>query len=220
MNTQQIANLANLDGVGSGLDLQLILRTVTIMEYLSDIGDARWRRVNATLSLVANDRTKNLPDDFYRMIDIKIPPVGATQLCEKDSLRYIGEDSNLVLQSEFSTTVAKPVAYYIVPRSSSTDTSFRAIKFSETVDASYTAYYVYLRGPVFADLTSNVDMNNWIPELLQPGLVEGLRKRVLLDRYGQRDARYGVADAAYREWVQRAKEGKDSARRNYAVSVN
>jgi len=139
-------------------------------------------------------------------------------LSDTDSLKYIGEDTNLVLQAEYATTATRPTAFYIVPRASGA--TLRAIKFQAPTDAAYTAYYVYLKSPVFADYTSSVDMGQWVPEMLQPALIKALRRAILLDRYGQNDKRFGVADAQYREWVQRATGMKDLAQRNFANFVN
>lgn len=218
MTSVQIETLANMDGVAGDLDIKTLLRTECIMEFFNDVGDVRWRRVNTTLAITAPTRQYDLADDFGSMIDIKVPPAGSVSLCANDSLLYIGEDSNLTLQAEFATTATRPLSYYIVPRTSGS--TFRAIKFQAPTDAAYTAYYVYLKSPVFADYTTSVDMSKWVPEMLQPALVKCLRRAILLDRYGQNDRRFSIADGQYREWVQRAIDSKDLAPRNFAVFVN
>ena len=218
MTTTDIARLANLDGVGDSLDLQFILRTLVMMEFLSDVGEARWRNVSTTLTLTAGSggRQQDLPDDFWAMKDILIPPTGATSLQSgRDGLKYIGEDTKALLEMEFNTTAARPSKYNIVQRS--TGGSFRAIRYDCPPDAAYTAYMVYERGPVFEDYQTEVDMNAWVPEILQPGIASRLRMEVLKDRFGQGDPRYSVAKNEYDAWIERTVlRGSDQARRNFA----
>lgn len=219
MTTTIIATLANQDGVGSSMDLQLLLRTLVMMEFLADVGEARWRNVSTTLTLTAGSggRQQNLPDDFWAMKQIVIPPTGATSVdTRRYGLKYIGEDTAALLDAEFNSVAGRPGAFWIAPRT--TEGSFRAIRYNCPPDAAYTAYYVYERGPVFADYQQEVDLNTWVPELLQPGLVFRLRQEILKDRYGQGDPRYSIAKDEYREWIDRTiNRGTDQAKRNFAV---
>lgn len=219
MTSDQIIALANKDAIGNGLDLEMILRTEACLEFFSDIGDVRWRRISTTLTLTIGTKTADLPDDFWKMIDLKIPPTGSTTLVKKDSLKYIGEDHSLVEQAEFNSVPAKPSGYYIVQRSS--DSTWRSVKFDTPPDAAYIAYYTYLRGPVFADLSTPVDMDEFVPRELQITLAECLRRKILLDRVGQGDPRYAVAQAQYDKGIAKIVGGaQDQARRNYVVTVS
>lgn len=225
MNSDQIANLANLDGVAADLDLQLILRAQVLPEFLADVGDARWRRTNTTLALVVGTQKYNLPDDFYKMIEVAIPNAGQAYLQDADKLTYIGEDQNLVNKAEKNTVQYKPCGYYFVPREpnstlSTYDPSHRAIRFDCPSDQAYTAYLVYVRGAYFADFQQQTDMNKWVPEMLQSGLVAGLRREIIDSRYGQGDSRWERADAKYQRCVVRARESKDHSTRNYAVYLS
>lgn len=221
MTTEQIKILANLDDVGNDLDLDLMLRTVVIQEFMADVGDVRWRRRNTTLAIAPGDSWLGLETDFHSMRDIKIPKVGSATLKPEDSLKYIGEDTNAVLLAEACTTRARPTGFYIAPKSVSgaSTGAYQAIRFNCPSDATYTAYYSYLLVPVFADDEAIVDMDRYIPTLYQGGLVKCLRKAILVDRVGQSDPRYQEALGEYRTWLGK-RITPDLARRNFISTVN
>jgi hypothetical protein len=65
-----------------------------------------------------------------------------------------------------------------------------------------------------------VSLDQYIPEPLQAGLIHGLRAQIMVDRFGQGDQRATLEQQQYVEWVERAKNHRDLARRNYAVFMN
>lgn len=222
MTTETLANLANLDNVGSGLDLQVILRDLVFPEFFLDVGEASWRNAVDSVSLVAGDRQKDLPDDFWAMKSILIPPTGSTQVAKGEGeLKYIGEDTAAMLAAEVNTTQRKPTGYWIAARAGTAGDpgvgSFRAVRFDAPSDAPYTATFVYERGPVFADAQTNVNLDTWMPSIAQGALVKLLRRRVMEDRFGQNDPRYVLANDEYSVILSNILDrGTQQARRNYA----
>ncbi len=220
MTTVEIESMANDDGIAaSDMPIKTILRNYVVPEFYLDIGDVRWRRVSATLALVVGTKKYDLPADFFKMIELFMPPAGARTLSpQSDRIKYIGEDPNAVAVAEFNTTNGTPGGWYISHRASGN--TLRAISFDTPPDAAYVAYYSYLSGSPFIDLTTTVDMDQYIPAMIQPALVCGLRKESLRRRYGQRVDRYQEEKVRYQEWVARVTESTDLARRNYKSFVS
>jgi hypothetical protein len=226
MDTETIASLANTDRVGDGLDLQSILRNRVCPQVFKDVGDVRWLQKTTTLTIAADIRQKDLPDDFFRMIKIVIPTAGTSPNnldAEIDGLTYIGEDDNAMMRAEYSLTPGKPTKYWIAPREGDAEQpgvgSYRAIRFNCLTDRDYTAIYTYKRGPVFADLESNVDMDTWMPGIHQDGLVRLLRAFILEDRIGNGDNRYALAMDRYNQWLTDIIGNPEQAKRNFAKFV-
>ncbi len=192
-----------------------MLRHLVLPDFFSRIGEVSWRNVFTTVTLAAAARQTDLPDDFWKMRAVYLPqsPGQTAQVIDGSwcfppdwNLRYIGENTPRILACEAGSTPGKPREYWIAPRIAvpdvSTDISPRAIRFGCVADQAYTAYIAYERGPVFADDSTQVDMNNFVPELLQTGLVKGLRREILELRYNADDPRYAAAAAAFERWLE------------------
>lgn len=216
MNTEQIVAAANKDQLAaSDLDLDAILRQEVMPAFFADVGDVKWRRANTTVSLVAPTRQYSMPDDFYKVTEIYLPPVGAASFVDKDRISNISESPHLVAKSEWNTAPGKPTGYYVVQRLTGTppDYTFRAIKFDTIPDMSYTAYVLYLKGCVFTDLQTVVDLDQYCPPMLQPTIISRLRMEIMRSRYGQKDTRFSDERDEYTAWLGRCSESRDMARR-------
>ncbi len=221
MTSSQIETLANLDGVGKKLDLQMLLRTEAIQTFWADVGEARWKNKTATLTLTIGTQQSDLPDNFGKMLRCVLPPsTGQQRGWDVDQLLYIGEDQTQILNAEINSTLGKPSAYWTVNRSAD-PYELKAIKFNLVPDAAYTMYYSYESAPVFDDMSSDVNMDSMIDPGYQVGLVKQLRMLILRDRIGSGDSRYSDAQAEYGAWVERTQDrGKDQARRRHAVFIS
>jgi hypothetical protein len=220
VTTVQIETFSNRGDIASSdFDIKGILRLSVVNKYLNDIGDVNWLRKTMTITTSPNVQKYDGPNDFGSMIEL-YPPylVAGSKKAGEGSLRYIGEDPDLVAVAEVTTLASRPQGYYIAQRQS--DSLWKAIKFDVPADAAYVMTGIYRRNVYWADLTSSVDMSQYIPEELQWGLVCGLRAEIFLDRYGQGDPRYQREKDNRDTWVMTAQSKHDLARRNYIVSVS
>jgi hypothetical protein len=208
MKTSQIEALSNKGNLASGaFNLKTTLRFEIVPEFYRRMGDVTWLRRNRKLDVIAPERQYNLPMDFRSMVS-----VGG---CGAAELRYIGEDPLLVTAAELATTASRPHGYYIVHDD---EGQWRAIKFDAIPDMNYTVPYVYRSRLVFHNDSDDVELNQYIPEDYQQALIQGLRREIMLDRFGQLDKRYEAAAAKFEEICEEAKQGAhDLATRNYAV---
>lgn len=214
MTLSQVEQAANRGNIANGsFNIRHVLRFEVIPEFYRKVGDVRWLRKNATLPVSANDREYDLPADFRSMIAIYRPVAGSNG--KPEALRYIGEDPALVAEAEINTEAGPPTAFYIVQ---SSESQWRAIKFDSPPDMAYTLPYVYRARLTFGSDTTDLDLDQYIPEDYQQALVQGLRREIYLDRFSKDDQRYIVAAQKFEEICEEAKEGAaDLAQRNYAV---
>lgn len=219
MTTVDIESMANDDNIAApDMPIKTILRNYVVPQFYIGIGDVRWRRISTTLTLSVGVKKYDLPNDFHKMTDLFMPPVGSQTLTPgTDRVAYIGEDASMVAQADFSNINAKPTGYYLTRRASGNQ--LKAISFNAPPDAAYVAYYSYLSGSPFTDLTTTVDMDQYIPTLIQPALVSGLRAQILKRRYGQKDDRYLEEKQTFDGWIESVRENTDQARRNFKSFV-
>jgi len=204
MTTTQIESMANQNGVANpDFDVQGTFRFLVIPKFLADVDDTvgkvHWRRANGTLSIVAPTRQYDLPADFGKFEKVRSAlasgGLGA-------GLAFIGEDPDLVLDAEACTTPGPPTGYWVVRSSNTTPPIVPwAVRFGCIPDGSYTAYFIYFRGIPFSDLTSDVNLDPYIPYDCQFPLVHGLRKEIYRDRFGVGDNRFAAEQSAYQEAV-------------------
>jgi hypothetical protein len=213
MTTTQIETYADIGGISSpDINLKVLLRRNVVPAFLSDVGYVSWRRQHATLALsVAGGKQYNLADDFWQMQSLTIDPDSSK------SIQYIGDDPEKVMAAELNTTPGKPTGYYLVRRV--TTLLFQAVKFNYPPDQDYTARYTYYSTVPFADDTTEVELDKYLPSQFQWALVEGLKKEILFLRFGIGDPRYVAAEQAHRMWIERASENPELARRNLAAFV-
>jgi len=213
MTTATIAAAADTKGLaGSDMDLQVLLRRNVIPAFLEDVGYVSWRRQATTASVALGARYFALATaNFWHMKTVAL----ATE--EETPLNYIGDDEVQVLKAEANTTNAKPTGYYMKIH---TDGTWRAY-FDAPFDSARTVAYVYDTNILFADDTTVVNLDIYIPSQFQWALVEGLKAEIFYDRYGVGDDRYTAAKAKRDEWVQRARNSPElsrgSSRRNRYV---
>jgi hypothetical protein len=206
------ANRGNI--ANGGFNIRRVLRFEVVPEFYRRIGDVRWLRRNNTITTTAGDREYDLPRDFRSMIAVYRSSAATGE--KPGELRYIGEDPALVAQAELNTQPGPPSGFWIVKHS--TEETFRALKLDAPPDQAYTMPYVYRSRLVFANENDNIDLDRYIPEDYQQGLIYGLRAEIYLDRFSQNDPRYGVALNKFAEVIEQAKEGaSDLARRNHAI---
>jgi hypothetical protein len=231
MTTEMIAALANRGAIATAdFHLGETLRYEVIPEFFSYLPESVWRRRTSTVPLLVNNRGPyDLQDDFYSMISIHVPnPEGqnitGNMVWSDPGLQFIGEDPALVAQAESATQTVtqgeswrRVSGYYIVPRNS--DGQMKALKLSGFPDRAYTAYYNYVAFPYFGNGAESVEMNQYIPEPLQQGVVQLLRAKIYLDRYGEGDQRAQGALAQFQQVLDKAIWKYALSRRNYAVYI-
>lgn len=212
MTTAEIETLANPGGAiigSSDLNLKTILRRKVIPQFESDVGECAWRRVFTTLSFAAGDREKDLPTNFKKMLD-------GPSWYDADGLRwnmsYLGENVAAVLESENSTTAAAPSGFYLV-RPATAPINLRRIRLNAITDRALTLQYGYISQIYFADLTTSVELDPFIPLDLQWALVEGLKIEVLADRMAIDDPRIAKAIADRQRYIDKAIEEREPAMR-------
>lgn len=199
MTTAEIEGYANEEGLvigSSDINLKVRLRRKVIPKWEMDVGECAWRRKNTTLSVVANDREYDLPADFGKMLDL---PEWRDSSRTVRRLRYIGEDTSAMAEAESSTTPGSPAGYYF-SRVTGPPTALRAIKFDVIPSASFTLYYSYLSEIQFADLTTAVELDNYMPTKFQWALVEALKMEIYKGRISINDQRLVSAIEEYQSY--------------------
>lgn len=203
MTTATIAAAADTKGLaGSDMDLQVLLRRNVIPAFLEDVGYVSWRRQAATASVTLGARYVALATNFWHMKTVGL----ATE--EDTPLNYIGDDQVQILAAEANTTNAKPTGYYMKIH---TDGTWR-LYFDAPFDVARTVAYTYDTNILFADDTTVVNLDIYIPSQFQWALVEGLKAEIFYDRYGVGDDRFTAAEAKYDKWVQRARNSPELSR--------
>lgn len=222
MLTSEIETIANRGNLASpDMNIKLILKKKVIYDFLIDVGEVTWRKRNRALYFQAGVRFYDMVDDFLKMLVIYRPGASATTpFADPPRLAYIGEDPRAVAIAEMTTELGTPSGYYIGARDvdgDNADGEMKRIYLNCPPIASETYSCVYLPYPVFRDEQEDVQMNRYIPEMLQYGLVSGLRAEVYLDRYGQGDKRYTEEQARFDAAKARAAAHHDLGTREYAV---
>jgi hypothetical protein len=212
MLTSLIEQYADIGGIAApDLNLKVLLRRNVVPAFLHDVGFVSWRRQVAALPIVNPTQAYDLPEDFWMMQSLALDSAPSVPL------QYIGDDAEKVMAAEVNTTPGKPGGYYLVRRT--TSLVFKKIKLNAIPDVSYPAHYTYYSGVPFADDTTDVEMDKYIPTQFQWVFVEGLKKEIMFIRFGIGDPRYVAAEQSYGTWVQRAAENPELARRSHAAFV-
>ena len=207
MTTAQIETYADIGGIAQpDVDLKIILRRKVVPEFLRRVGYPSWRRKNAAISLVASTQEYDLPDDFGSMksLSLNSPQSSTVQYTE---LTYIGDDPMKVVLAAGTVTAAKPTGYYFVRRA--TTELFKRLRFNCPPDLAYTCRYVYNMNIVFADDTTSVEIDKYVPAEFQWGLVEGLKAYLYGVRRGLGDARKEDAETEFAKFIALAAENQE-----------
>ena len=223
MTTEMIAAMANRGSIATGdFNLNETLRYEVIPEYFGYLPEAVWRRRTSQLPIGYGNRGPHLlEDDFYSMISIHLPDANGVIHAGDKGLKFIGEDPLAIAQAE-SASNAQPVphigGYYIVARES--DSEMKALMLSGMPDRSTAAIYTYLVFPYFGNGGEAVEMNRYMPEPLQHGLIHLLREKIYLDRFGEGDQRAAGARQQMEAILDKARFKYALARRNYAIYID
>lgn len=218
MTTAEIEGYANEEGLvigSSDINLKVRLRRKVIPKWEMDVGECSWRRKNGTLPVTAGDREYDLPADFGKMLDL---PEWRDSSRTVRRLRYIGEDSTAMAEAEASTTPGSPTAYYF-SRVTGPPTVLRAIKFDVIPSAAFTLLYSYLSEIQFADLTTAVELDNYMPLKFQWALVEALKLEIYNGRISIHDERVKTAKEEYQSYVDRAMEYREPGMREESKRI-
>jgi len=203
MTTAVIEGYANEEGLvigSSDINLKVRLRRKVIPKWEMDVGECAWRRKNGTLNVTAGDREYDLPADFGKMLDL---PEWRDSSRTVRRLQYIGENTTAMAEAESSTTPDSPTSYYFT-RVTGPPTALRAIKLNVIPSAAFTLYYSYLSEIQFADLTTDVELDNYMPLKFQWALVEALKMEIYKGRISINDPRLTDAKGEYQGYVDAA----------------
>jgi len=188
MTTDQIVQLADPSNLASPeLNLNALLRFKIIPDFLSAVRGVSWRRKwmsqNITSGVSTYDMPANLESIFAARLDGAAEP-----------LPYIGEHTERIFSSMSGSTPRKPTGWWLELSSTS---GLRVLHLDSSPDSNYTMRIGYLWGYQFQDDSSAVQLNTLMPERVQWGLVSGLKRELQLERFGQQDPRFVVADKEY-----------------------
>lgn len=209
MMTSEVQTYADIGGISvPDLNLAALLRLSVCPKFMHDVGYTSWRRKIGTVN--ANAQAVALPTDCDMIEGVyKGAPTASNP-----PLIYIGENPDSVMAAEGSAP-GVPSGYYFYPDGSGNPLGF--IKFSCSPSPTFTATLVYYRKFTFADNTTDVDLNLWVPSQYQWALVEKLKAEIYKIRSGIGDPGYIVAEQEYKIFVERATDNKEQARRNNPV---
>lgn len=220
MTTADIENWANRAGLATAdFDIGRELRFNVIPKFLLDVGECAWTRKYGALTFAAGEREKDLPNDFFRMLDVYIGSPGPVGVSERGKLQYIGDNPIRVAIAEGNTSPGVPTGYYIAQRAETGGApgSWKAFKLDVPTVSGCTVLYGYLIQVPFEDAATSVDLNPYIPEPLQGAVVTRLRAEIFLDRFGLADPRYETEMRKYADWLGSARMYGELGRANYAV---
>lgn len=210
MLTSKIEQKADIGGISSpDLDLPYLLRREVCPMFMHDVGYVGWRRIVLTFNTIIGTRQYALPTDFEIASLVTIPSLSG------DGLPYIGESPEKLSKATASTTNATPTGYYL-DYDSATGVQNK-LSFDSPPSAAVAVNLIYYRTTYFADDTTAVEMDKFVPPHFQSALVNGLRMAICFHRFGIGDPRYIAAEDAYSKTVGRAADNKELARRNNPV---
>lgn len=197
-------------GIG-GISLERRLRRIIIPQYLSDIdrivGKPHWRKGVLTLTVVANTRSYSLPNDFKRMQKLAVYDADDPAIGGFVEIAYRGEFSDDILMAETGGADDPadsdiPLGYYI----QGDDVAVPKLWFTKTPTSNFSAKGQYDKRIYFADDTTSVELDPFIPNDWQGGLIYALESELALARYGMGDKRVDLYQQKYERFI-RSKVG-------------
>lgn len=201
MTTDEIINQANVGGLaGPDLDLSTILREKVLPEFLTDIRSLDWRRCMVDLPVAAGDRKADLPLNCEMVIEVYSDVNG-------DPLEYIGEDPRKVMAAS-SASVGTPGGYLIEQPAESG--ARIGIALDCPTASALTLYCWYAQAVWLAEDGTNVDLDSRMPRRWHWALVEGLKREIYRERFGESDTRYSLAAREFEAWKARAAAKRES----------
>lgn len=194
MTSEDTIRLANVGGIASpDLDLVELLRGKVLPEFLLDIRTPAWRRKAHTITLEVGTRRYDLPNDCDAVAVIYADMAG-------QPLAYIGEDERKILAAE-TATAGTPCGYYVETPGAG---ARHGLVLDCPPDAAGTLYAMYSRAAWMEEDGPQVDLDQVMPRRFQWALVDGLKREIYLERFGQGDPKYQTAAQEFEKWKARA----------------
>jgi len=220
LTTTDIATYANPSGLVTGasdISLQVILRRKIVPKWEMEVGKVSWRKKQNTLSIIAGTQEYDLQSNFFEMAEDAPMFVGSDDV--KHELKFIGDDAAAILRATAAAESTTPAGYWIIPLSN-TPKQMRRLKLDCLPVNAGTLYYAYYSKIPFADDSTPVDLDDHMPDVLQWGLVEGLKAEILRERFGIDDNRYLSTVAEYDSYVNKAIEYGYQGRRAKVTKIS
>lgn len=217
MTTTVVASQANAGNLAtSELDLQVLLRRQVIPKFFEDIdnvgGKPWWRKQLWTQAVAVGDRDYLLPNDFNAFID-------DPKTSDGNTIGYRGEFDHDIITAEFALannqTDSQPLGYYLLPDTEGTPTlAAPRLWLTSIPAAAFTMKGIYERTIYFANDSTEVELNPYIPPKYQYALVFALKELIAIDRYGAGDKRATLYKDQYWQVVNGTRLNKHAAPRN------
>lgn len=193
-------------GIG-GISLERRLRRIIIPKYLSDIdrmvGKPYWRKGVWTQAVTSGTRSYTLPTNFKRFQKLAVYDATDPAIGGFVEIVYRGEFSDDILMAETGGADDPadsdiPLGYYI----QGDDSAAPKLWFTKTPTSNFTVKGQYDKKIYFADDTTAVDLNPFIPEDWQGGLLHALEYTLAVARYGMGDKRADMHKRDYQAFIQ------------------
>jgi hypothetical protein len=203
MTTAQIETQGDAEGLATAdINVQFLLRHKITHEFFFDCGYPSWARKTLTQTLAAGLNYIDVPSRTVRHIrHVCISPDWGV------GLSYIGDDDYKVLAAKANTTAGKPTAFY----RDFDGTEFRRVSFNAPADTAYTIGVIYHLTIPFPDDTTSIQLDGYIPNDCQWGLVLGIQREVARRRFGANDPRFPQYDQEYQTFTARISENKEKS---------
>ena len=206
MTTATIESEANRTGLATAdMNLSVLLRHKTIPLFFERVGKTAWRRKVASTNTVVNQNYVDLATDFHFLEKVYF---GTSNFTEDGDLTYIGDSYEELAAASAATVAADPSKFYLGYTAAG---ALQRMYFQAPAATVGAIRYIYYRFAVFADDTTSVNMNQYVPEQYQWGLIEALKEDIFFDRYGVGDNRYEAQRERAMEWVVRAQSSMEMA---------
>lgn len=209
MTTAELLTELSYGDLATGaINMEFRLRRLLIPEFLNDVdkvcGKPWWRWGFLTLSVVANTRSYALPTDFRMADKLAVYDADEPAIGGYFELTYRGEFSSDQLLAELGGADDgerdMPLGYYVVSSDDATSsTTARPLLYlTKTPTINFTIKGRYTKRVPFADNTTSVNLDAFIPIEWQVVLFKMCERELAKARYGSGDKRYDLADKEYR----------------------
>jgi hypothetical protein len=218
VTTAEIQALADFDNSAApDYPIGTVLRQNVIPDFFDRVGHVSWRQWAEVVTFGPGDR--------YRDISPYFSTIESVWLVEpRRQLKYAGDSSFDMLMSAFDNPEpAAPRQYFIssmqapiynpmAPTEAEIEGPVgpRRLTLHAPCDAVYKVSVFGWQIPWFADNSTAVNMDLFVPRQYQWGLVEGLRAEVFRERLGVENPKTVLATQGYLNVVERAKLYKNT----------
>lgn len=226
-----VSEVSNGDLATGTININFRLRRVVIPTFLADVdrrcGRPWWRTGFLTLNVVANTREYALTNDFRRMDKLSVYDADDPAIGGYNEIVYRGEFAHDMLLAELGGADDDgdnhlPLGFYILMRDGAGGGSAPyppLLYFTRTPTINFTAKGKYEKRVYFADNTTSVDLNLYIPEEWQVGIVHLLEYTLFKARYGAGDKRSGDARKDYDSFLESMVTAKHPAQQRRVVTL-